>query len=181
MRKKYPLVALDASDVIPLEYRGIQTDVIEVGDIVAQAYDQWARPTLPGDSIGHFNITAGTFGCMVRRKGTNDPFMLSNNHVFADTNKANIGDPILQPGPHDGGTADDLIGYLKDFVPIEFSTDAPTCPIATGIAKVLSANSPRGCVAGEGEGVLAIAFGPYPQDVVILLGFHTVSCLSIPW
>jgi hypothetical protein len=46
--------------------------------------------------------------------------LLSNNHVIADSNRARIGDPILQPGPADGGVLADQIGTLEAFVPINF-------------------------------------------------------------
>ena len=84
------------------------------------------RPARPGFSVGHFKITAGTIGA-----GAYDLspvpgippryYILSNNHVLANSNNANIGDPILQPGPFDGGTAPaDVIGRLARFVPIKF-------------------------------------------------------------
>jgi hypothetical protein len=39
--------------------------------------------------------------------------------VLADLNRAQIGDPILQPGPHDGGRVEvDKIGQLMRYVPI---------------------------------------------------------------
>jgi len=53
---------------------------------------------------GHFKITAGTLGCLVRLRGDAAKlFILSNNHVLADENKAKAGDAILQPGAFDGG------------------------------------------------------------------------------
>jgi hypothetical protein len=96
------------------------------------------RPAIPGTSIGHYKITAGTFGAVVIDEETEEECIMSNNHVLANSNDAEEHDPIYQPGPHDGGTADDLIGFLARFVPIQFSTDTPTCPIATGIAKALN-------------------------------------------
>ena len=57
---------------------------------------------------------------MVKRGS--DVFILSNNHVLADINKAKLGDAILQPGPYDGGTTADKIAELAEFVPIEFGT-----------------------------------------------------------
>jgi len=48
-------------------------------------------------------------------------YILSNNHVLANSNDASLGDRILQPGPHDGGTQPaDVIGRLSRFVPIKF-------------------------------------------------------------
>ena len=41
--------------------------------------------------------------------------------MLANSKDASIGDPILQPGPFDGGTAPaDVIGRLARFVPIRF-------------------------------------------------------------
>ena len=80
------------------------------------------RPVPIGVSTGHPDITAGTIGARVS-DGTN-VYALSNNHVYADENRASIGDTVLQPGPYDGGTLDDGIGTLFDFEPIVFSTGA---------------------------------------------------------
>ena len=41
--------------------------------------------------------------------------ILSNNHVIADVKEAQIGDPILQPGPFDGGVSADQIATLAEF------------------------------------------------------------------
>jgi len=49
-------------------------------------------------------------------------YILSNNHVLANSNFAKLGDPILQPGPQDGGKKDiDTIAVLSTYVPIDFS------------------------------------------------------------
>ena len=81
------------------------------------------RPVCIGISTGHPDITAGTIGCRVT-DGT-DVYALSNNHVYANRNRATIGDAVIQPGTFDGGSspADD-IGTLDDFEPIVFSTSA---------------------------------------------------------
>jgi len=85
--------------------------------------DRWPRPVPIGVSTGHANVTAGTIGARVT-DGTN-VYALSNNHVYADENQANIGDNVLQPGSFDGGIdPDDSIGTLSDFEPIVFSTSA---------------------------------------------------------
>lgn len=86
-----------------------------------------ARPALGGYSVGHYKITAGTIAtaCYDRsdylssRPGSF--YILSNNHVLANSNAASIGDPILQPGPYDGGTYPrDMIARLKRYIPIKF-------------------------------------------------------------
>lgn len=52
-----------------------------------------------GNSVGHYAITAGTLGGFV--EDATNHYMLSNNHVFANTDRGRVGDPILQPGPKD--------------------------------------------------------------------------------
>jgi hypothetical protein len=77
------------------------------------------RPVPLGTSTGHPAITAGTLGARLT-DGTN-VFALSNNHVYAATNSANINDAVIQPGTFDGGSSpDDDIGTLSAFVPIDF-------------------------------------------------------------
>ena len=57
-------------------------------------------PMQPGVSIGHGDITAGTFGAVVYDRKTGAPCILSNWHVLrGPTGK--IGDKIFQPGPDD--------------------------------------------------------------------------------
>ncbi len=77
------------------------------------------RPAPIGFSVGHPSITAGTIGARVVN-GAGTVFVLSNNHVLAASNAASIGDPILQPGTFDGGTAADQIATLSAFNPINF-------------------------------------------------------------
>lgn len=57
------------------------------------------RPAPGGVSIGHATVPTGTLGCLVDVAGVR--YVLSNNHVIACTNGADIGDDILQPGPQD--------------------------------------------------------------------------------
>lgn len=81
------------------------------------------RPAFPGISIGHKDITAGTFGFVHTLNGVK--YILSNNHVLANCNNAVIGDHILQPGAYDNGVdPTDKIGELHDFEPIIFGGGA---------------------------------------------------------
>src|SRR5206468_1918413 len=42
-------------------------------------------------------------------------------------NRASIGDPILQPGPYDGGSVStDRIGELFNFIPVRFPGSTPS-------------------------------------------------------
>ena len=125
-------------DLVPAEVDGIPTDVIESGTFHALTFAGRVRPALPGFSIGHHNITAGTFGALVRDlrgcgcgdKGhcgcpipdtLGDYLILSNNHVLANSNAGQAGDAILQPGPFDGGLfPSDTVATLERFEPIVF-------------------------------------------------------------
>jgi hypothetical protein len=136
VRQKRPRAGLAEQALVPKSIAGVTTDVIEVGDLRAlQARtDRW-RPAPGGVSLGHYQITAGTLGCVVRDRATGARLILSNNHVLANSNDANIGDSILQPGPADGGQASqDTIAHLERFCPIQFNVAPPTCSLAQGVA-----------------------------------------------
>jgi len=138
VESKQPISALSAEDRIPDRINGIRTDVLEVGYLEAQAAQNPRgrfRPTVMGGvSIGHFKITAGTFGVIVYDTFTGEKFILSNNHVMANSNEALPGDAILQPGPTDGGqNPGDKVASLSRFIPlhyIEGDVNPPTPPDA---------------------------------------------------
>ena len=137
--RKADVSALAAEDLVPRALEGVKTDVVETGRLRALDLgprDRWRPIVPPGVSVGHYRITAGTFGCLVRRG--DEVFILSNNHVLADVNRGQPGDAVLQPGPADGGTADDRIATLADYVPIDFGTSEAECPYATLLAKTLN-------------------------------------------
>ncbi len=135
--KKMPEAQLSPADIVPKKLGEVRTDVQETGVIRAlQGHtDRW-RPAPGGVSIGHIDITAGTLGCLVTRD--DQLFILSNNHVLANSNAGKKGDPIIQPGRYDGGTLDDQIATLEDFIPLNFGTSPPTCPTATGVESLLN-------------------------------------------
>ncbi|MPZ60307.1 MAG: serine protease [Propionibacteriales bacterium] len=143
--QKLPVDLLSDADAVPETVDEGPTDVLEVGTLFAGDSEETttlsgmgtqevdaltlatrSRPARPGYSVGHFRITAGTIGagCYDLRPLPGIPpryYILSNNHVLANSNAANIGDPVLQPGPFDGGVlASDVIGRLSRFVPIKF-------------------------------------------------------------
>lgn len=138
VRKKVPLAQLAPGEVVPTELQGVPTDVVEVGDLKAlealpETPDDPAlrrrklRPAVPGLSLGHYRITAGTLGAVVYDQATGEPLILSNNHVLANSQtprgrRAAPGDPVYQPGPYDGGTAADTLAVLHRYVPLRFPT-----------------------------------------------------------
>lgn len=131
---------LGPNDLIPKKIGDMQTDVLAIGQPFASQAEpievgiellaRRARPASGGYSVGHRNITAGTIGtCVYDMVGTpGNPvgmpqhyYILSNNHVLANSNNATPGDAILQPGPFDGGTdPSDRIAHLSRFIPITF-------------------------------------------------------------
>ena len=106
------LTKFTADDLIPEKINGIPTDVIEVGNIVKQSFQNKMRPIKPGYSVGHGKITAGTIGGIFNDKD-GDPVILSNNHVLANENNANIGDLIYQPGPADSNQNQNDVGWQE--------------------------------------------------------------------
>lgn len=136
VQKKLPIVKVTKKDLIPGEIEKVKTDVIEVGVIKALHKEQH-RPAPGGVSIGHVDITAGTLGCVVRKGDVR--YILSNNHVLANTNDASIGDPIIQPGIYDKGLyPNDYIADLSAFVPIKFPEAPSECPIANIVTGLIN-------------------------------------------
>lgn len=121
VKAKQPRTELPYGEEIPARFGIVRTDVIETPEFKALALTQRLRPCPAGLSVGHVAITAGTFGAPVKRGASDDWLILSNNHVLANSNTAAIGDEIVQPGKHDGGTAPaDRLATLEDFVAINF-------------------------------------------------------------
>jgi len=174
VERKVPLAQLSAADLVPVTFRGLSTDVIE-GKMPSINYlaaadkprtDKW-RPAPGGVSIGHFEITAGTLSCLVHKNG--ELFMLSNNHIFANCNDAEPGDPIIQPGAADGGSVPaDEIGDLEDFVPYEFGSSCPFASTAANFCNFLARVMRRGSrlkVVREAEANLVDCAIARPYDL----------------
>lgn len=69
-------------------------------------------PVVPGISIGHPSISAGTAGCVVYDATTGAAYILSNWHVLNGP-RGQIGDSIVQPGRHDDNRVDrNVVGQL---------------------------------------------------------------------
>lgn len=132
VEKKVEVSELKARDLIPKKIDDAPTDVIEVGKIRALQIDRKSRlrPCPMGTSGGHYLITAGTNGELLRDRVSGKLCIGTNNHVGGNSNAANIGDPYLQPGPYDGGRVpQDEIGRLLRFVPINFIGAPSECPV----------------------------------------------------
>lgn len=117
------------SDRLPAKVGECATDVVQMAPLRARgSFTQRLRPGVGGCSgcVDVPNLTyTGTLGLGMRGYGalSDKVFVLSNNHVLADENQSNIGDPVMQPGSLDGGTLpDDQIGHLYDYVPLRMGT-----------------------------------------------------------
>jgi hypothetical protein len=144
--KKMPLGMMKKGQILPRTLgEDVPTDVLEIGKIKLLSYrTEHMRPARPGISIGHYKITAGTFGALVYDKKTGEPLILSNNHVIANVTdgrdgRAKIGDAIYQPGPYDGGTEADIIAKLERFVPVYRDQQPSQCPVANLVEAILNA------------------------------------------
>ncbi len=119
-------------------------DYLEEGEPLLDADIQLlrgrVRPAMGGYSVGHPRVTAGTIatGVVDSNAAPGIPtkyYILSNNHVLANSNFSRIGDPILQPGTADGGRYPrDMIGRLSRFIPIRFG--GPANYVDAAIAEV---------------------------------------------
>jgi len=138
VKKKVDAGQLSGQDLVPATVAGMPTDVLQTGIIRAlQAPTDRFRPAPGGVSVGHVAITAGTLGCWETKNG--QKVILSNNHVLANSNDAEIGDPILQPGPFDGGNfPQDHIANLEQFVPIAFEGEPSQCQFANAVISVFN-------------------------------------------
>ena len=127
VKRKVNTAELSKKDIIPKQIDGVLTDVIETGPIKALvSHTDRMRPAMGGISVGHPDITAGTLGVFMTIDDID--VIISNNHVLANCNEAEIGDSILQPGPYDGGKlSEDEIGVLADFLPVKFEGEESNC------------------------------------------------------
>lgn len=143
----------------------ITTDVIETGPMFALAYTGRYRPAPGGVSVGHAQTTAGTLGGYVQDQESGDLLILSNNHVLANQNNCQAGDPIFQQGPLDGGQ--EPIATLLRWVPLDFSSNGSNL-VDAAVAKPLS----------EGFADLAIlSLGPGPNALAsAALGMAVQKC-----
>ncbi len=145
VKKKYPNSELRKGSLLPERMADVPTDIIEVGDIrLLGERMEYRRPAQPGMSLGHYKISAGTFGAVVKDRTTGELLILSNNHVLANITDGNdgraaVGDAIIQPGIHDGGKPEECtIAHLCRFVPLHRETVSPQCRIAKVFEKLLN-------------------------------------------
>lgn len=139
VEKKIPRGAVRSGEMIPETLDSLHTDVVETGKIrflgfaipaaIEPQDDQVEnrkvrmRPAQPGVSIGHYRVTAGTMGALVRGDFPGGAAILSNNHILANgtsgsDGRAFAGEPVMQPAPYDSGGRQDVIARLYKYSPL---------------------------------------------------------------
>jgi hypothetical protein len=126
--RKYPKGKIARSERIPSAIGGIPTDVEGVGYAKKfQVPNQQRERPVPGGVSGSLGPDAvkaryaGTLGVVVADQATPPTlYVLSNNHVLADENRASGGASVVQPATLDGGASSDRIASLARFVPLVF-------------------------------------------------------------
>ena len=94
--------------------------------------DRSARwiPAPGGVSVGHPDITYGTIGDQVTYNGNTNCF-ITNAHVAGGLDGGKVGDRIVQPGAHHGGTQ--TIGYIVAMVtPLKDVTNSVDVAVVCG-------------------------------------------------
>jgi len=138
--KKLPEDELNDEDIVSNNISK-KTRVVEIGHVYTEESSHGAspkvrnRPVRGGCSELNTNIrTAGTAGPYPVEvvdtskafwgEGVNpgDIVRLSNNHIYARSGEAEIGEDIQQPSPADGGSREDVVGQLAGYVPLENGT-----------------------------------------------------------
>lgn len=142
--KKKPEEELDEQQLVAFNVDR-DSNVTEVGDMEAlveipEPHDadvkERHRPVVAGISEINEEGTAATGGPypveVVNTERGNwsddvqegDHVRLSNNHVYADSNRGSFEDKVLQPSPMDGGAANDAVGKLAGYLPLKTGVSA---------------------------------------------------------
>lgn len=136
---KIERAALPKDMLLPTQVESVPVDVIESGRFASQLIPiqrQRLRPARPGCSVGFESaggrVNAGTFGAVVELRG--EEYILSNNHVLADTNTLPLGTDIYQPGSFDSIDGEP-IARLAKFIPL---TNSGPNQVDCAIAKIIA-------------------------------------------
>ena len=113
----------------------VAINVVHTGVVEAQSPYDLQSPLAGGGSISHPQFGQGVMGCLARgRNGRRRKrlLLLSNNHVLARGNQAELGDYILRsPTDRDLGPESLRVGVLEQFTPLHYSQRANLVDCAT--------------------------------------------------
>ena len=130
VRKKIPKSKLPRSTKVLLKYDGIESDVEEVGNIrfaansCAIPASRQPRPSACGVSVSGGDLSSGSLGYVIRKKGSSKRYLLSNYHVFYPLQDSTTNLDIYQPGSTDEAVhLNNRIGTAVDGTPIRLCSD----------------------------------------------------------
>jgi hypothetical protein len=174
-----------------LQNQSAQTGYIEMGSSGGNANDYDSKKDGGGKEYVN-DCCGGTLGALVADKNSN-LFILSNNHVLAESDQARTGDTIVQPALVDlncNPQAGRAIGSLRYVVPIQSTQSnvdaalAAATPAVDGSGAILQLGpsingvlSPAAPAAGTGE---ALTAGVLNQLRVVKSGRTTgLTCSTV--
>lgn len=103
-----------------LENQAAQTESVEMGSSGGNANDYDSSQDAHGNEYVN-DCCGGTLGALVEDRNENQ-YILSNNHVLAESDQARLGDTIIQPALIDlncDPQAGRAVGALRDVVPLK--------------------------------------------------------------
>ena len=131
----------------PLENQAAQTDYVEMGSSGGNANDYDSSQDGRGDQYVN-DCCGGTLGALVEDR-KNNLYILSNNHVLAESDQARSGDTIIQPALIDlncNPQAGRTVGSLRYVVPL----DDPRTNVDAALAAATPAVDPSGAILDLG-------------------------------
>ncbi len=131
----------------PLENQAAQTDYVEMGSSGGNANDYDSSQDGRGDQYVN-DCCGGTLGALVQDR-KNNLYILSNNHVLAESDQARSGDTIIQPALIDlncNPQAGRTVGSLRYVVPL----DDPRTNVDAALAAATPAVDPSGGILDLG-------------------------------
>lgn len=118
VEKKLPPHLVPAQEFIPPRWRGLYTDVVEVGKLTFLQFSLRYRPVLGGTSAFFHEGSAGSHCLFVVRGAI--LYSLSCTHTYAWKGQEAVGQNVIQPSPFDGGTLeDDSFAVVREFIPLQ--------------------------------------------------------------
>jgi hypothetical protein len=152
-----------------LQNQAVQTGYVQMGSSGGNANDYDSRKDGTGKEYVN-DCCGGTLGALVTDRNGN-PYILSNNHVLAESDQARAGDTVVQPALVDlncNPQAGRSVGSLRYVVPLQSRQTnvdaalAAATPAVDGTGAILQLGPPVNGVltaaapaAGEGEALTA--------------------------
>lgn len=101
--KKLKKCQLQPQDLVPELVDGVETDIVEVGEFVAETFNNktYMRPTPAGVSAVGFGGTACTLGWFARDNTDGEIVIVANNHCTCAEGKHPVGHTYVQTSHYD--------------------------------------------------------------------------------